>query len=148
VSERFQWWEFDPTERPVPLGPDAQAVARAAESIVEAERVAIGRQDTDPTLQTLAAIESGAAGSHRPADDRHVLQSFLAPAVALLAAGCIAMFGWGWQEGARARALAPGSGANRQHLTSDEVARVTRRADIGRSARDFRKPDSSKGARR
>ncbi len=103
-----EWWEFDPEERPVPLS-NAMDAAEAAEQIVEAERQSIIREDTDPTLQTLAALQQQHAPSPAAGDPP---KSVLRVALLLLVAGCVGTFSLGWAQGASAQQLVePTTGA-------------------------------------
>lgn len=141
------WWEFDPDERPVPLDPIAEAVAVEAEEIVESQRQAIMREDTDPTGETVAAAlreaaETASAGGSvgdRPGSLRRV-------ALALLSVGCVAMFSLGWVQGAAARAGAHASSADRvmrstnhdERAESNEGSSTTRH--IGRTSKEVSQP--------
>lgn len=106
--EGLPWWEFDPSEKPVPLGPEGEwAAADDAELIVNSEREAIAREDTDPSIQTLTY-----AASMRATRAARVIRRSAGPsrltfvvAIALLAAGCIGMFALGWSQGSASRDL-------------------------------------------
>lgn len=121
------WWEFDPDERPVPLDASDQNAARQAEEIVESERRAIMREDTEPTLQTLAGLRgtaitvSRARGVRRPRGSVRLLGS------GLLLLGCVAMFTLGWAQAAAARRIAPDSrpGINKSVVKSVTASTVT-----------------------
>lgn len=100
--EPTPWWEFGQDEKPVPLGPDATwQAADEAELIVNAEREAIGREDTEPNLVTLAQL---AAAAQPPQKWRgiEVRKSAAAVAVVALIIGCGAMFALGWSQGKEA----------------------------------------------
>ena len=104
--ERQPWWDFDPNERPIPLDPVVEAVADEAAAIVESQRRAIMREDTDPNGETIAALRMAV-----PAPRTRVIGGIVSlrrVAVALLSLGCVAMFLLGWVEGAtEAKALVP-----------------------------------------
>ena len=97
--EPTPWWEFDRDEKPVPLGPEgAWHAPDDAELIVNAEREAIIREDTEPTLVTLGQL---AAAAQPPRKRKGVAVSkpaALLAAVALLL-GCVVMFALGWSQG-------------------------------------------------
>jgi hypothetical protein len=92
-----RWWDHDPDERPIPVGAVAAPVERAAEDIVEQERRALMREDTEPTLQTLASLQAVASQDER----RLPSVSATSLGVALLIAGCLVMFLLGWSMGSR-----------------------------------------------
>lgn len=92
-----RWWEHDPDERPIPLDAMAAPVGRAAEEIVEQEHRALMREDTEPTLQTLASMGASASRSKT----RFGAVSAISLGVALLIAGCIVMFLLGWSAGSK-----------------------------------------------
>lgn len=95
-----RWWDHDPDERPIPVDAVAAPVESAAEDIVEQERRALMREDTEPTLQTLASLQAAASR-----DERRVASvSATSLGVALLIAGCIVMFLLGWSMGSKAPA--------------------------------------------
>ncbi len=102
TEDRFEptpWWEFDHDEKPVPLGPEgAWHAPDEAELIVNAEREAIIREDTEPTLVTLAQL---AATAQPPRARRGIAVSNSAAlvAVVVLLLGCVAMFVLGWHQG-------------------------------------------------
>lgn len=119
------WWEFDPSEKPVPLGAEWEA-ADDAELIVNAEHEAIIREDTEPTIATMAAV----SGPRRTSFHRFVSPSrpvALAAAV-LLVAGCAAMFGLGWRQGAAALSSAPirSEAAENSHVTRNTTPQKER----------------------
>lgn len=145
MSEDRFWWEFDPDERPVPLDPIAEAIAEEAEGIVESQRQAIMREDTDPTGETLAALrEAAEAASAGDADDG--TGSLRPVALALLSVGCLAMFSLGWVQGAAARAGAQISSSDRvvtptnkdPRAGSNEGLRDTKH--VGRTSKEVSKP--------
>ena len=114
TEDRFEptpWWEFGGDEKPVPLGPEGSWHAPdEAELIVNAEREAIIREDTEPNLVTLADLAAPAESprkSHRIA----VTKSTAVVAAMVLVLGCVAMFAWGWTHGREvvANAHRPGS---------------------------------------
>lgn len=114
------WWEYDPTETPVPLDPDASwELGDDAELIVASERAAIEREDTEPNLVTLIAAARGEREDRSVGSDgRRPLRK--RSAVLALAAGCVAMFVHGYSYGSAARdraepALSRGVGS----VTSD-----------------------------
>ena len=109
--EPTPWWEFDHNERPVPLGPEgAWHAPDEAELIVNAEREAIIREDTEPNLVTLAQL---AAVAQPPRKRQGIAVSKSAALVAVMALllGCVAMFALGWSQGREvvANADRPGS---------------------------------------
>lgn len=95
-----RWWDHDPDERPIPVDAVAAPVERSAEDIVEQQRRALMREDTEPTLQTLASLQAAASQGKR----RGSSVSAASLGVALLLAGCIVMFLLGWSAGSRAPA--------------------------------------------
>ena len=115
-----RWWDHDPDERPIPVDAVAAPVERAAEDIVEQERRALMREDTEPTLQTLASLQTVASQSER----RVTTVSATSLGAALLIAGCIVMFLLGWSVGSREPAAGDRSVAEatsmRQVLDSSE----------------------------
>jgi hypothetical protein len=134
-----EWWEFDPSERPVPLtGPPAEAglsqnetfaIADEAESIVRSARDELAGESTDTLVWPLD--DSPLTGSRR----RRLRAGVgLIPrpgfAVALVA-GCLGMFGLGWADGSAARGV---SGRDRINKDVNEAtigpsgARSTNRA--------------------
>ena len=145
-EDRRSWWEFDPDERPVPLDPITEAVADEAEKIVETQRQAIMREDTDPTGETLAALrEAAEAASAGNADDDGT-GSLRRVALALLSVGCLAMFSLGWVQGAAARAGAQISSSDRvvtptnkdPRAGSNEGLRDTKH--VGRTSKEVSRP--------
>ena len=143
-EDRRSWWDFDPDERPVPLDPVAEAVAAEAEEIVESQRQSIMREDTDPTLQTLAALREAAASPVDEGLDR-APASLRRIAVALLSVACVAMFSLGWlQGGARAearvsptdRVMSPTS----KDARADSNERLGATRHIGRRSKEVSKP--------
>ena len=110
------WWEFDPDERPVPLGSEVTwGASDEAELIVNAERGAIMREDTEPNLVTLAQLAAAAEPRHRQRRHRQrgiaVSHSVALFALAALLLGCVVMFVLGWNRGQQvtARPAAPSS---------------------------------------
>lgn len=103
-SDRTPWWEFDPEERPVPMTPgQSWEPADEAELIVNAEREAILREDTEPSVVTLAQLSAAAAP--RPSQTGVPMSRRAAGLAAVgLAAACVAMFALGWAQG-RANAV-------------------------------------------
>lgn len=95
-----RWWDHDRDERPIPMDVVAAPVERAAEDIVEQEHRALMREDTQPTLQTLASLQAAASQGGR----RVASVSAASLGVALLIAGCIVMFLLGWSAGSKAPA--------------------------------------------
>lgn len=102
TEDRFEptpWWEFGHDERPVPLGPESSWHAPdEAELIVNAEREAIIREDTEPNLVTLADL-AAPAQSPREGHGVAVTKSAAVAAAMALLLGCVAMFAWGWSHG-------------------------------------------------
>lgn len=101
-DDRFEptpWWEFDPDERPVPLGPEgARGAPDEAELIVNAERRVIMREDTEPNLVTLAQLAAAAQPSHHQKGIA-VNHSMIRFALAALLLGSAVMFELGWNRG-------------------------------------------------
>lgn len=92
-----QWWDPKPDEQPIPPDVIGRSLEEAAERIVEAERQAIIREDTEPTLQTLLSMRSSVQQEVPEArTDRPVIRG----AIALLVAGCVGAFSLGWSQGA------------------------------------------------
>jgi hypothetical protein len=115
-----RWWDHDPDERPIPVDAVAAPVESAAEDIVEQERRALMREDTEPTLQTLASLQAAA-----PQGERRVASvSATSLGVALLIAGCVVMFFLGWSAGLKAPAASDhsvtGATSTKQVLDSNE----------------------------
>lgn len=103
------WWEFDPDERPVPLGPDGTwGAPDEAELIVNAERQGIIREDTEPNLVTLAQLAAVAQPRHRQKGiaASHSMALF---ALAALLLGSVVMFVLGWNRGQQVARSAPPS---------------------------------------
>ena len=124
TEDRFEptpWWEFGPDEEPVPLGPDATWQAPdEAELIVNAEREAIGREDTEPNLVTLAQL---AAAAQPPQKWRgiEVRRSAAGVAVVALVLGCVAMFALGWSQGKEVVAKALGRSSVSQSTSGEQL---------------------------
>ena len=102
TEDRFEpspWWEFGRDEKPVPLGPEGTWHAPdEAELIVNAEREAIIREDTEPSLVTLPQLAAAAERQvSRPGVS--VTRSTALMAVGILLLGCAAMFALGWHQG-------------------------------------------------
>jgi hypothetical protein len=89
------WWEFDPAEKPVPLDGEGWRVADDAELIVNSHREAIGREDTEPTLETLSRLRS----QGNPPREISFPKTAVRLGIGLLVAGCVAMFSLGWVQG-------------------------------------------------
>lgn len=105
--EPTPWWEFADDERPVPLGPEASWHAPdEAELIVNAEREAIIREDTEPNLVTLSQL-AAAAEPPPKRDGIAVTRSAALAAAMVLVLGCVAMFVWGWSHGRQVVADGP-----------------------------------------
>ena len=108
--EPTPWWEFGEDEKPVPLGPDGWHAPDEAELIVNAEREAIIREDTEPNLVTLDQL----AADSGPAPKRAgvvVTKPAALVGAALLLVGCLAMFVLGWSHGRETVANARGPGS-------------------------------------
>ena len=99
------WSEFDPEEKPVPLDAARWVAADDAELIVNVERQELIRQDTEPTTETLVMLAGRQVGDA----DRSGPRLNLTVAVALLIAGCIAMFLLGWRQGESHRQAVEGA---------------------------------------
>lgn len=133
-DDQRSWWDFDPDERPIPLAARAEAVANEAEEIVESQRQAIMRQDTDPTGETLAALRESAAPTPRLAI--HLRPSSVTRvALALLAAGCVVMFGLGWMQGSEERAEARGPAGERVTGATNKDAPAASNQGLGATSR-------------
>lgn len=103
-SDRTPWWEFDPEERPIPMSPgQSWEPADDAELIVNAEREAILREDTEPSVVTLAQLRAATEPSP-PQTGAPMSRRVARLAAAGLAAACAAMFALGWAQG-RAHAV-------------------------------------------
>lgn len=133
------WWEFDPDEKPIPLGAEGEwGLADDAEVIVNSEREAIARENTDPTLQTLVAMRAAGRdgrsgrGVFLPSQPRSVR----VVAIVLLLAGCVALFSHGWSRGVAARESRdrPGSVSLRR-VSGQEDSRVNQATSKRRSGR-------------
>lgn len=108
--ESTPWWGLDPEEQPVPLDPDQQwHPAHEAERIVNAEREAIIREDTEPTIVTLAQL-AASAETTAPRRGIEVTRAAALLAGTALLVGCLVMFTVGWRQG-RARVEARGAGS-------------------------------------
>lgn len=144
-EDRRSWWDFDPDERPVPLGPIAEAVATEAEEIVESQRQSIMRENTDPTGETLAALREAAATAPVDGGLDRAPASLRRVAVALLSVACVAMFSLGWVQGG-ARAEARVSPADRvmppttKDAQADSNERLGARRHIGLRSKEVSKP--------
>lgn len=116
-----QWWDPNPDEQPIPPDVIGRSVEDAAERIVEAERQAIMREDTEPTLQTLLSMRGPAM---REAPHSSTQRPVLRGAIALLIAGCVGAFSLGWSQGAAARTSAADAVSEatvrQESVTSDE----------------------------
>lgn len=127
-------WEFDPSERPVPLvGPDkgpeqaSFAIADEAESIVRSARDELAREDTDPTgWATAWPPRSRSRGSWT---EISVPRLVLA---ALLIGGCVGTFSLGWSQVAAARQV-PQDGRKAEDAEAGDVNSVTSRGPRQRS---------------
>ncbi len=84
ASGESQWWDFDPSEMPIPLGPGDQAVLEAAEQEVASAYEVLSREETQPI--------------HLPVTPRLDRDS-LRLAIAVLLLGCLAMFSAGSRSG-------------------------------------------------
>ena len=132
--DRQPWWELDPEERPVPLDTGGGwAAADDAELFVNLEREAIIREDTEPSLATHTSTGHDRRTVRRRA--LSVSRSGLAAAALSLAIGCVAMFAWGWNQGA---AVA----ADRHHPSVGEES--TMDADVAPATKDPRRNASLK----
>lgn len=134
------WWEFDPAEKPVPLGAeDEWGLADDAELIVNSERETMTRQDTEPTLQTLAAIKAAAAHawSGREGNAPISSRSGVALAVALLLAGAVTMFALGWSQGVAARNAREQAASTRSAEVSGGQHSGVNRATLGTPSARF-----------
>lgn len=123
------WWEFDASERPVPLtGQPSEnqgsgfEIADEAESIVRAARDDLAREDTDPTGWATDWRRSHRAGGG-------VGMSRLA--AALLALACAGTFSLGWIQGIPAREAVP----SRVQKTSPDQGRADVKSTTGRRER-------------
>ena len=123
TEDRFEpipWWEFNQDEKPVPLGGEgAWHATDEAELIVNAEREAIIREDTEPNLVTLAQL-AAAAEPPRKRDGIAVTKSAALAAAMVLVLGCVAMFVWGWSHGRQVIADAPGTGSVSQSTSAEQ----------------------------
>lgn len=136
--DRKPWWELDPEERPVPLDAGGGwAAADDAELFVNLEREAIIREDTEPNLATLTSTGHDQRTIRRRA--LSVSRSGLAAAALSLAIGCVAMFAWGWNQGA---AVA----ADRHQPSVGEES--TMDADVAPATKDPRRNASLKDSQR
>ena len=121
------WSDFDPEEKPVPLDPARWVAADDAELIVNVERQELIRQDTEPTAETLVMLAERHGGeASRP-------RLNLTVAVALLIAGCIAMFLLGWRQGESHRQAVEGAMGPQSisvHSGNDDVIQNTVRPSL------------------
>ncbi len=143
-EDRFEptpWWDAE-DERPVPLGAEASwAAPDEAELIVNAEREAIIREDTEPNLVTLAQLAAVAQPQVRQSEGLAVRRSAALAAVALLLVGCVAMFALGWSRGQEVVATSVGSravsestsheSANGSLMSSSRINQVGRKGGEG-----------------
>ena len=104
---RLPWWEFDRSEKPVPLEADGEwGVDDKVAVTVACRPERMTSHDTEPTLQGVLS-EAGPAGQSQPT--RHApgvaleVKSARRPALALLAASCVGMCVLGLTHGASAR---------------------------------------------
>lgn len=123
------WWEFDASERPVPLTGQPREnqgsgfeIADEAESIVRSARDDLAREDTDPTGWATDWRRSPRVGG--------VGMSRLTSA-ALLTLACAGMFSIGWIQGVPAREAVP----SRVQKTSPDQGRTDVKSTTGRRER-------------
>ena len=83
-SSQSQWWDFDPSEVPIPLGLDEQAVVEAAEQEVASAHEALTREETQPIPLSVTP---------------RLWRDSLRLAVAVLLLGCLVMFSAGFRTG-------------------------------------------------
>lgn len=130
-------WEFDPSERPVPLtGPSnvpeqgSFAIADEAESIVRSARDELARENTDPTGWATEWPMRSRSGRRRRTEGsvpRLILAS-------LLIGGCLGTFNLGWIQGAAVRQVAaPSIGRSVGDADATDVKNVTSRVVRPRS---------------
>lgn len=93
------WWEFDPEEVPVPSESLGWEAPDDAELIVNAERQAILREDTEPSVMTLPAVELSQEGHGSRISVGPSSRAAAITAVVLLVVACCAAFVAGWQRG-------------------------------------------------
>ena len=128
-----QWWDPSPDEQPIPPDVIGRSVEEAAERIVEAERQAIIREDTEPTLQTLLSMRGPA---ERDIPDSRTDRPVLRGAIALLIASCVGAFSLGWSQGAAARSNTLDA------VTEPTVRQQSVKSDEGSSTRtESRRPE-------
>jgi hypothetical protein len=122
MSDKFgstPWWEFDPDERPVPLGPEATwGASDEAELIVNSERRTIMRENTEPNLVTLAQL-AAAAEPRRGQKEIEVSHSMALFALAALLLASVVMFVLGWNRGEQVAAR-PAVSSSVSYPTSHE----------------------------
>ena len=83
-GDQSQWWDFDPSETPVPLTVDGQAVVEAAEQEVASAYEALAREETQPiSLPVTTPLRRDSLGL----------------SIALLLLGCLVMFVVGFRQG-------------------------------------------------
>lgn len=130
-------WDFDPSERPVPLiGPSnapeqgSFTIADEAESIVRSARDELARVNTDPTGWATEWSPRSRSRGRRGTEDsvpRFVLAAFLI-------AGCMGAFSLGWIQGAAARHVHQASVERRaDDADATDVKNVTSRLSRQRS---------------
>jgi hypothetical protein len=124
-QDRTPWWELDPEESPVPLDTDGWVAADDAELIVNLEREAIIREDTEPTLSTLATLN--ALGERHESRGLRVSHLSLMTAALSLLLGCAAMFVLGWSQGSAPGAASQQDSVEKSALQSKrDVTSITR----------------------
>lgn len=149
-----EWWEFDPSERPVPLsgqsggaaptGGASFGVADEAESIVRSARDELAREDTDPTAwatdwRTRSRLRRRRLGKTSVSR---------MGATALLIAGCVGMFSLGWIQAIPARELPPSADHPEDHGVNRGVTNDTQKGELKRSTGEQRKKGTSKEVQR
>ena len=97
-GNQLPWWEFDPDEKPVPMTGARWEAADDAELIANAEREAILREDTKPSLVTLGQLAATQEPCRCPSRIPVTRRIALAASVALVV-GCAGAFSLGWLQG-------------------------------------------------
>ncbi len=119
------WWEFDPEEVPVPAKSLLWEAPDDAELIVNAERQAILREDTEPSVMTIPPVEAPRGGEGSGMSVSPLSRAAGIAAIVLLVLACCAAFLAGWHQGAATAATSHGAVAVIADPSRPEVAGAT-----------------------
>jgi len=110
------WWDFDPSEKPVPLRADAEAVLNEAHLTVTSAQRVLEREVTEPIQPSASRLDAGALRT-----EGRILKLSLC----LLLSGCLVTAAIGWSQGSAARRSADPQ-ARSSHAGLDGVIDVTK----------------------